>query len=218
MGYNIAIDGPAGAGKSTAAKAIAKAKKFVYFDTGAMYRAVAVYVDSNKIDYNDESSVETILDNINLSLKHENGDQLVILNGEDITSKLRTAEITYIASVVARIAGVRKKLVEIQREVARDCDVVMDGRDIGSVVLPNADLKIYLNAAVETRAKRRFDELVSKGENPVFEEILEDIKDRDNRDVHRENSPMIVAEGSTVIDDSDMTEEEVVELIVSMIK
>lgn len=218
MNYNIAIDGPASAGKSTLAKALAKKLNYVYADTGSMYRAISVYVNENNIDCKDDLKVINSLNNICISLKYFEGNQRVILNDNDITGKLREEEIGKVASIVAAIPEVRKKLVSIQREIAENENVVMDGRDIGSVVLPNANLKIYLDASAEVRAKRRVLELEQKGIESNYEEIYNDIIMRDHRDMTRETSPLKVAQGAVVIDSSNLSEEDVLNSIISLIK
>lgn len=218
MNYNIAIDGPASAGKSTVAKALAKKLNYVYVDTGSMYRAISVYVNENNIDYTNDSEVIASLENISISLKYDNKNQLVILNGVDITGKLREEQIGTIASIVAVIPEVRKKLVSIQRELAKNENVVMDGRDIGTVVLPNANVKVYLDASAEIRAKRRVLELELKGIKSDYDEIYEDIKMRDHRDMTRETSPLKIAENAVVIDSSNLNQEEVLEKIIELVK
>lgn len=218
MSINIAIDGPAGAGKSTVAKIISKEKGFVYVDTGSLYRAIAVYVTENNIDYNDSNAVIESLSNLQVSLKYVNNEQKVILNNEDVTGRLRTETISKVSSIVSAIPLVRSKLLEIQRKIASEENVVMDGRDIASVVLPNANLKIYLDAAVEERTKRRFLELKEKGENPDIEEIKKDIIERDHKDMTREISPLIKAEDAIYLDVSNMSAIEAANKIINLIK
>ncbi len=216
MIYNIAIDGPAGAGKSTIAKLTAKELGMIYIDTGAMYRAVAYYFDANDIDACDESSAKSACDNIDIDVIYENGVQQIILNGENITPKLRMEAIGKMASKVAKIGCVREKLVDIQRNLAKKESVIMDGRDIGTRVLPDADIKIYLTAGVSVRAKRRYDELAAKDIACDIKEIEEDIKNRDYEDMHRKISPLRQAEDALLIDTSDMDIREVVDRIKSI--
>ncbi|WP_028236134.1 (d)CMP kinase [Pseudobutyrivibrio sp. MD2005] len=216
MAMNVAIDGPAGAGKSTIAKAVAAKKGYVYVDTGAMYRAMALYFIRAGISSDDEKSISDSVDDIVVSIKYENGAQHVILNDEDVTGLIRTEEVGNMASATSVYSAVRTKLVALQQELAKTTDVIMDGRDIGTVVLPNADVKVFLTASVECRAKRRFDELKAKGENPDFDKIAKDIEERDYRDSHREISPLKQAEDATLVDSSDMTIDEVVNAIISL--
>ena len=184
MAHSIAIDGPAGAGKSTIAKNIAKELGFIYVDTGAMYRAMAVYFLDNKVNTDDENAISEACNDVTINIVYENNAQQVILNGENITGRLRTEEVGNTASKTAVYADVRKKLVELQQELALTTNVVMDGRDIGTCVLPNATCKIYLTASVETRADRRYKELIEKGVEADIEEIKKDIADRDYRNIH----------------------------------
>ncbi|MBE5902696.1 MAG: (d)CMP kinase [Pseudobutyrivibrio sp.] len=214
MAMNVAIDGPAGAGKSTIAKAIAAKMGYVYVDTGAMYRAMALYFLRAGIASNDEEKISSVVDDISVSIKYEDGAQHVILNGEDVTGLIRTEEVGNMASASSVYAPVRSKLVALQQDLAKTTDVIMDGRDIGTVVLPNADVKIFLTASVECRAKRRFDELVAKGMEADFDKIAKDIEERDYRDSHREISPLKQAEDAILVDSSDMTIDEVVNTII----
>ncbi len=214
MAMNVAIDGPAGAGKSTIAKAIAAKMGYVYVDTGAMYRAMALYFLRAGIASNDEEKISSVVDDISVSIKYEDGAQHVILNGEDVTGLIRTEEVGNMASASSVYAPVRSKLVALQQELAKTTDVIMDGRDIGTVVLPNAGVKIFLTASVECRAKRRFDELVAKGMEADFDKIAKDIEERDYRDSHREISPLKQAEDAILVDSSDMTIDEVVNTII----
>ena len=216
MAMNVAIDGPAGAGKSTIAKAVAAKKGYVYVDTGAMYRAMALYFIRAGISSDDEKSISDSVDDIVVSIKYEDGAQHVILNDEDVTGLIRTEEVGNMASATSVYSAVRTKLVALQQELAKTTDVIMDGRDIGTVVLPNADVKVFLTASVECRAKRRFDELKAKGENPDFDKIAKDIEERDYRDSHREISPLKQAEDATLVDSSDMTIDEVVNAIINL--
>ena len=213
MGYNIAIDGPAGAGKSTIAKKVAKDLGFVYVDTGAMYRALAVHFINENVDPADTSAVVNALKNAVVAIKYVDGVQHVFLNDNDVTDRLRTEEVGNMASVTSAIPEVRAKLLELQRGLAASEDVIMDGRDIGTNILPNAELKIYLTASVDTRAKRRFDELTEKGEECDLEVIKKDIEDRDYRDMHRETAPLKQADDAHLVDSSFMNIEEVVDAI-----
>jgi cytidylate kinase len=216
MAMNVAIDGPAGAGKSTIAKAIAKKLGYVYVDTGAMYRAMALFFLRSNISKDDEAKISSVVDDINVSIKYEDGAQHVILNGEDVKGLIRTEEVGNMASATSVYGPVRAKLVALQQELAKTTDVIMDGRDIGTVVLPNADVKVFLTASVECRAKRRYDELVAKGQYADFDQIAKDIEERDYRDSHREISPLKQAEDATLVDSSDMTIDEVVEAIINL--
>lgn len=213
MAYAIAIDGPAGAGKSTVAKRAAKELGFIYVDTGAMYRAMAVYFMENGIDTEDEKAVDRCLDSINIGIEYKDGIQQVILNKENVTLKLRDEAVGRTASVVSKYAGVRGKLLELQRSLAEKSNVIMDGRDIGTTVLPDAQVKIYLTASVTARAQRRCDELTAKGEKADIDEIKADIENRDYQDMNREISPLKQAEDAVLLDTSDMDIEEVVEAV-----
>lgn len=217
MGFSIAIDGPAGAGKSTIAKNIAKKLGFVYIDTGAMYRAMAIYYMHNGIECDDIDSVLPRLDMIDIGLDYVGDVQHVYLNGEDVTGIIRTQEVGDNASKVSAIAEVRAKLVAIQQELARKINVVMDGRDIGSVVLPDAPLKIYLTASAEVRAERRYKEYIEKGQQADMKVILQEIIDRDYRDTHRDASPLICVEDAVVVDSSYMTIDEVTETVINLV-
>ena len=218
MGYNIAIDGPAGAGKSTIAKIIAKDKGFIYVDTGAMYRALAIHFLRNGVDGNDEDAVSKSCLEAEVSLRYDDGVQVVLLNDENVNAYLRTEEVGNMASLTSKYAKVRERLTLLQKELAKNSDVVMDGRDIGTVVLPNADLKIYLTASADVRAQRRCDELAAKDEEADFEKIKEDIIARDYQDMHREVAPLRQAEDAKVVDSSFMTIEEVVATIEGLCK
>ena len=204
MSFNIAIDGPAGAGKSTIAKQLAKELGFVYVDTGAMYRAFAYYFLTNNISSDDEAAIEAACPNVTISLTYEDGVQNVWLNGENVSGVIRNEEVGKMASATSVYPVVRKKLVELQQELAKTTDVIMDGRDIGTVVLPNADVKIYMTASSAVRAKRRFDELVAKGVECDLDEIEKDIIERDYRDMNRETSPLIKADDAYELDTSDL--------------
>ena len=210
MAYSVAIDGPAGAGKSTIAKLISREMGYIYVDTGAMYRAMAVYFSKNKVNPEDESAINEAVKNVDIKIEYQNGEQQVILNGENVTGLLRTEETGNMASKTSKYKEVRSKLVELQRELAKTTDVVMDGRDIGTTVLPDAFVKIYLTASSDARAKRRYDELMAKGEQCDLSAIKEDIEKRDYQDMHREISPLKQAEDAVLLDTSDMNIEHVV--------
>ena len=210
MAYSVAIDGPAGAGKSTIAKLISREMGYIYVDTGAMYRAMAVYFSKNKVNPEDESAINEAVKNVDIKIEYQNGEQQVILNGENVTGLLRTEETGNMASKTSKYKEVRSKLVKLQRELAKTTDVVMDGRDIGTTVLPDAFVKIYLTASSDARAKRRYDELVAKGEQCDLSAIKEDIEKRDYQDMHREISPLKQAEDAVLLDTSDMNIEQVV--------
>lgn len=213
MSFNIAIDGPAGAGKSTIAKQLAKELSFIYVDTGAMYRSMALYFMRNGIAKEDEAAISDACKTVEVSIAYENGEQQVLLNGENVSKEIRKEEVGKMASATSVYKEVRTKLVELQQKLAADNDVIMDGRDIGTCVLPNAQVKIYLTASVETRAERRYQELQEKGAACDLEVIKKDIADRDYQDMHREISPLKQAEDAILVDSSDMGIEEVVETI-----
>lgn len=215
MGYNVAVDGPAGAGKSTIAKLVAKRKGYIYVDTGAMFRALAIHFLKNEIKPEETNKIIAACENADISIAYEDGAQQVYLNGKNITQELRAEEVGNMASKISSIPEVRTKLLELQRNLASEKDVIMDGRDIGTVVLPDADVKIYLTASVETRAKRRYDELNAKGESCDLAAIANDIKDRDERDMTRKTAPLRQAEDAVLVDSSEMTIEEVVDTICS---
>lgn len=215
MGYNVAIDGPAGAGKSTIAKLVAKEKGYIYVDTGAMYRGLAIHFLKKGIRPEDKDAVADACRDAEVTIGYEDGVQQLYLNGENITPLLRTEEVGNMASKTSAILEVRKKLLELQRSLAGEKDVIMDGRDIGTNILPDADVKIYLTASVATRAKRRYDELKAKGISCDLESISRDIEERDNRDMTREIAPLKQAEDAIRIDSSDMTIPEVVKKICS---
>ena len=216
MGYNVAIDGPAGAGKSTIAKLVAKEKGYVYVDTGAMYRGLAIHFLENGIEAEETGKIVEACKDADVTIRYEDGQQQVYLNGKNITAKLREEVVGNMASKSSAIPEVRAKLLELQRELARREDVIMDGRDIGTCVLPDADVKVFLTASVETRAKRRYDELVEKGVACDLEEIARDIAERDERDSTREIAPLKQAEDAVLVDSSYMTIEEVVAAIVKL--
>ena len=215
---NIAIDGPAGAGKSTIAKKVAAKLNFVYVDTGAMYRSIALYVIRNGADPDSEVDMANALDKIDVSIAYEDGTQHIFLNGEDVSTAIRQEEVGNMASKVATKAAVRAKLLDLQRNLAASQDVIMDGRDIGTFVLPQAEVKIYLTASVEERADRRYKELVEKGQTPDLEQIKKDIEARDYQDMHRDIAPLKQAEDAILIDSSDMTIDEVVGEIIRISK
>ena len=216
MGYNVAIDGPAGAGKSTIAKLVAKEKGYIYVDTGAMYRGLAIhFLDKGIRPQETEKVIEACRD-AEVTIAYEDAVQHVYLNGKDISSRLRNEEVGNMASVTSAIPEVRKKLLELQQNLAKTQNVIMDGRDIGTCVLPHADVKVYLTASVETRAKRRYQELQEKGEDCNLEEIAHDIEERDRRDMTREIAPLKQAEDAVLVDSSDMTIAEVVKTIVDL--
>ena len=210
---NIAIDGPAGAGKSTIAKLVAKNNGYIYVDTGAMYRCIAWYVIREHIEPEDTSAFEQALAKITVEIRYEEGQQQVYLNGENVSTQIRQEEVGNMASKVATKKAVREKLLDLQRNLAACNDVVMDGRDIGTFVLPNAQLKIYLTASVETRANRRYQELTQKGISADLEQIKKDIEARDYQDMHREIAPLKQAEDARYLDSSDLSIDEVVMLI-----
>lgn len=216
--FNIAIDGPAGAGKSTVAKEIAKRLNFVYIDTGAMYRAFGLYYLKKGISLDNEEDVDRYLNDVNIEMENNAGIIKLFLNKEDVTTAIRTEEASRGASKISVYSEVREKMVELQRKMAKKTSVVMDGRDIGTVVLPDADLKIYLTASVEERAKRRYLEQTEKGMNVNLEDIKKDIEERDYRDMHRDVSPLKQASDAVLIDTSNITQEEVVEKILKLCK
>ena len=212
--YNIAIDGPAGAGKSTIAKLVAAKLGFIYVDTGAMYRAMAFYFLENGIQPEDETRVSAICGQIDISLRYQDGVQQVILNGRDVSGKIRTEAVGNAASVVSAYRAVRQALLALQQNLAKTSNVIMDGRDIGTCVLPNAQTKIYLTASSHVRAVRRYKELTEKGQMCNLEEIEQDIIDRDYRDMHREIAPLTQAADAVLLDSSEMTIDQVVDGII----
>lgn len=219
--YNIAIDGPAGAGKSSIAKALSKKLGFVYIDTGAMYRAVALFFLENGIKDSSDNEIDKLLDKLDINIKYTDGEQRVFLNNVDVSDKLRQEEIGKLASRFSALKSVREKLVALQRKLAKKENVIMDGRDIGTVVLPNADLKIYLSAGSKVRAKRRYLELIEKGfdKTALDEKAIEnEIIKRDEADMNREISPLKKAEDAYCLDTSDMTFDEVVSKILDMVE
>ena len=216
MGYKIAIDGPAGAGKSTIAKNISKQLGFIYVDTGAMYRAMALFLLNKEIDLKDEQAVSRSCKDADITIKYENSEQVVYLNGENVNGMIRTEQVSKAASLTSANPDVRKKLVELQQKLAHDADVVMDGRDIGTCVLPDADVKVFLTADSRVRAERRCKELEQKGEKCDIDVIEKDIKERDYKDMTRDISPLVAAEDAVLIDSSYMTIDEVAETIIKM--
>lgn len=216
MSYQIAIDGPAGAGKSTIARQVAKIKNFIYVDTGAMYRAMAYYLLSEKVNPEEEEAVSKECLGAHITIEYQNGEQVVLLNGKNVNGVLRTEEVGNMASVTSKNKKVRERLTQLQKELAQTNNVVMDGRDIGTCVLPHADVKVYLTASAAVRAKRRYDELAAKGETCDIKKIEEDIVKRDEQDMNREIAPLRQAEDAVLIDSSDMTIEEVVKAIIDL--
>lgn len=218
MGYNIAIDGPAGAGKSTIARRVARELSFIYVDTGAMYRAMALYLLRRKVNRDDTEQIGNICQDAEISIEYQNGEQIVLLNGENVNSYLRTEEVGNMASVSSAVPRVREKLLSLQRKLAKDMSVVMDGRDIGTTILPDADVKIYLTASSLTRAKRRYLELQEKGTVCNLDDIQKDIEERDQRDMSREISPLRQAEDAVLVDSSDLTIQQVVDRILQIFR
>ncbi len=218
MSFKIAIDGPAGAGKSTIARRAAAELGFLYVDTGAMYRAIALGLLRMGTNVSSEAALADALSRIEVGLGYEDGIQKVFLNGEDVSSLIRTEEVSNMASSAAAKPQVRAKLTQLQRGIAEENNVLMDGRDIGTVILPDAQLKIYLTASVETRAQRRYKELCGKGETAIFDEIAADIRERDYRDMHRETAPLRQAEDAVLVDSSELTVEEVTARIISLVR
>ncbi|MCL2052577.1 MAG: (d)CMP kinase [Lachnospiraceae bacterium] len=220
MGYQIAIDGPAGAGKSTIAKLIAKQKNFIYVDTGAMYRAMALFLLRSNINANDDEAVSLICPKAEITIRYENNEQIVLLNGENVNAYLRTEEVGLIASKSSANPKVREHLLGLQIKLAEENDVVMDGRDIGTCVLPNANVKVFLTASSRIRAKRRYLELTANNaneESPLdLDDIEQDIIKRDNQDMSREHAPLKQAADAVLVDTSDLTIEEVSALIIEI--
>ena len=218
MSINVAIDGPAGAGKSTIARRVAKELSFIYVDTGAMYRAMALYLLRKEVNKDDTEQIGNICQDAEISIEYQNGEQIVLLNDENVNSYLRTEEVGNMASVSSAVPRVREKLLSLQRKLARDMSVVMDGRDIGTTILPDADVKIYLTASSLTRAKRRYLELQEKGTVCNLDEIQKDIEERDQRDMNREISPLRQAEDAVLVDSSDLTIQQVVDRILQIFR
>ena len=214
---NIAIDGPAGAGKSTIAKMIAARKNYIYVDTGAMYRAMALYLYRNGIDADDSAAISQKCGEPDITIEYRDGEQVVLLNGENVNRYLRTPQVSDMASRSSVNPDVRERLMELQQELARKENVVMDGRDIGTVVLPDAQVKIFLTASVDVRARRRYLEDIGKGMQADLGEIAAQIKERDERDMTRPVAPLKQADDAVLVDTSDLTIEEVVEKILAII-
>ena len=217
MGYNIAIDGPAGAGKSTIAKKVAAGLGFIYVDTGAMYRAMALFIMRAGIDAKDADAVSGKCKEADITIRYENGEQVVYLNGENVNGLIRTEEVGQMASLTSPNPDIRKRLVELQKKLASEADVVMDGRDIGTCVLPNAEVKIFLTASSKVRAERRYKELIAKGEKCDIDVIEKDIIERDHQDMTREVSPLKAADDAVFVDSSYMTIDEVAAVILDKV-
>ena len=215
---NIAIDGPAGAGKSTIARLAAKKLGFIYVDTGAMYRAIALYLIWKETDIYDEEALTKALDRVKINIVYEKGVQHVFLNLQDVSAEIRSEKVSIMASKSSALLPVRNKLLDIQRDIAAKNDVIMDGRDIGTNILPNAEVKIYLDASPDVRAKRRYDEMRNKGEKPDLESIKANIIARDEQDMNRKLAPLKKADDAILIDSSYMSIDEVVEEIISLAK
>ena len=218
MAFNVAIDGPAGAGKSTIAKSVAAELNFIYVDTGAMYRAIGLYLIRNGIRAEDNEQISARCKEAQVSIQYVDGKQVVLLNGEDVNPYIRTEEVGNMASASSANPAVRAQLLDLQRDLAAKNDVIMDGRDIGTNILPNAQVKIYLTASIEVRAKRRYNELVAKGADCDLKEIEKDIAERDERDMNREIAPLKQAEDAIFLDTSDMNIEEVKNVIIDLIR
>ena len=213
MGFNIAIDGPAGAGKSTIARRTAQELSFIYVDTGALYRALAVFLVDEGVSPEDTEKVKEAVKSVKVSIAYENGEQQVLVNGKNVTDRLRAESVGNMASTISAIPAVRAALLDLQRDLAKAHDVLMDGRDIGTNVLPDAELKIYLTASVETRAERRYRDLQEKGVEKALSEIRKEIEERDHRDMTRAIAPLKQAEDAVYLDTSHMNIDEVVEAI-----
>lgn len=218
MGFNIAIDGPAGAGKSTIAKLAASELSYIYVDTGAMYRAIGLYVYRKQIPENDKQAIGEAAKETEVTIRYIDGERHVYLNGEDVSEEIRKEHIGHMASVVGAVSAVRAHLLALQRQIAKENDIIMDGRDIGTCILPNADVKIFLTATPEERARRRHIELVAKGEEKTYDEVLADIKERDYRDTHRDIAPLKQADDAVYLDTSNMTIEEAAAKVVELTK
>ena len=218
MGYSVAIDGPAGAGKSTIAKKVAKQLGFIYVDTGAMYRAMALHMLRNGIPAEDSAAISSACESADITIEHRNGEQVVLLNGENVNGLIRTEEVSMMTSDTSKYPAVRSKLLDIQRNLAKVKDVIMDGRDIGTCVLPDAETKIYLTASSAERARRRYKEQVERGIECDIEQIEKDIIARDEQDMNREISPLKQAEDAVLLDSSDMTIDEVVDEMIRIHK
>ena len=218
MSFNIAIDGPAGAGKSTIAKRVASSLSFIYVDTGAMYRAMALYLHRNGVSAEDTETIAKECTNADISIRYQDNEQVVLLNGENVNPYLRTEEVSRMASKSSAVPEVRAHLLALQRNLAASYNVVMDGRDIGTVILPDAQVKIFLTASPETRAKRRYEELIQKGQEADYQEVLAEIINRDERDMNRETAPLRQAEDAVLVDSSDLTLDEVEDTICRIVQ
>lgn len=216
--FSVAIDGPAGAGKSTIAKLVAKKLNFIYVDTGALYRAIGLYALKNGVDPQNDSLITPLLSKININLQFKNGEQKVIMNGEDVSSSIRTPEASMAASAVSSISSVREFLFSLQRNISKNSNVIMDGRDIGTVILPNANVKIFLTATTRERALRRYNELKQKGIKSSFDDVLNDIEQRDYNDSHRSIAPLKPAADATLVDTTNLSLEQSAEKIELLIK
>ena len=216
--FNVAIDGPSGAGKSSVSKEAAKRMGFIHIDTGALYRSLAYSAIKNKININDEISLKNMLNMTKINIEFQDGVQNVILNGENVNDKIRTEEVSRGASDISKIPMIRAFLLDLQRDLARENNVVMDGRDIGTVVLPNADVKIFITASPEQRAERRYKELLAKGEKVVYNDILEKLIYRDHQDTHREIAPLKPCDDAVIIDTSDLDFSQSVNAVLDVIR
>ena len=216
--FNVAIDGPSGAGKSSVSKEAAKRMGFIHIDTGALYRSLAYSAIKNKININDEISLKNMLNMTKINIEFQDGIQNVILNGENVNDKIRTEEVSKGASDISKIPMIRAFLLDLQRDLARENNVVMDGRDIGTVVLPNADVKIFITASPEQRAERRYKELLAKGEKVVYNDILEKLIYRDHQDTHREIAPLKPCDDAVIIDTSDLDFSQSVNAVIDVIR
>ena len=214
--FKIAIDGPGGAGKSTVAKAVARELGIVYVDTGALYRTIGYYVRSKDVSPKDNEEVTALLPEISIEVKYLDGSQRVYLNGEDLGDKIRTPEMSMYASAVSAIPAVRSFLLDTQRDIARKNSVIMDGRDIGTVILPDAEVKIFMTASAECRAKRRYNELTAKGVEAKYEDVLREMNERDHNDSTRDIAPTAAAEDAVLLDTSDMCFDEVVAAVIDL--
>ena len=214
----IAIDGPGGAGKSTISRAVAAKMGIVYVDTGALYRTVGYFVRSRDVDPHDAEGVGALLPEIAIEVRYLDGAQHVFLNGEDLGDRIRTPEMSMYASAVSAIPAVRAFLLETQKDIARKNSVIMDGRDIGTVILPNADVKIYLTASAECRARRRYDELIAKGQTVSFEDVLREMNERDTADSTRESAPAQAAADAVVLDNTGLTLDQSVDAIIRLVE
>lgn len=216
--FSVAIDGPSGAGKSSVAKKIAENFKIMYLDTGALYRAIGYYFIRNNLDYKNGKMVEENLNKISLDIKFSDGKQIVFINGEDVTSKIRTNEVSMAASAISSVKATREFLMDTQREIAKKNSVVMDGRDIGTVILPKADVKIFLTASLEERTRRRFEELNKVNNNIKYEEVFNQMRERDFNDTNRKVAPLRPAEDAIIFDSTKLEFEQVVSELTNIIK